>query len=549
MTLIAVLLAALVALQYGWVASLSELERQQMERTLRDSTNRFARQLEHQFEDLWYVFHMRTPLDPAQEFAEDYAEWLTISEFPELVASAYWIEYEYRLEGANVATADRFNIARISVAEARLEPVEEPPWLSLLLDPLIKSAETHRRQEFDEFDSFTATLADEGLAFVVAQTEFDSKSWAVVILRRDVLVEQFLPSLVREHFGADDERDYDVFIFDEADEDQVIYTSASNGWPAGAAPPDVVRHLDDFGGFERNLPGGGGRSLAVAVRHRAGSLETAVAQLRLRNLVFSFGVVLVLGASIVVLAAAARRTQRLAERQMEFVAGVSHELRTPIAAISSLSQNLADGLVEDLEEATLYGKSIHQENRRLANMVEGVLHFSAIRSGSYRYEMEPVNLQRVIDESLETLGPAELERFSPKVHVETDLPPLRGDARALETLVRNLVSNATKFSKAGGEIRLSVATVERRGNQEIELSISDSGRGIDGSELQQIFEPFFRGGGRTRGAARRLRARIESGQGDRRRSCRQSGGHEQPWRGQHVPRVLAHGRCATGGVG
>ena len=413
--LIAVLLAMLTALQYRWVAELSEFQRQQMERTSRASTNRFVRELDREFQDLWYAFRSRARRDAGEEIAEDYAEWAASFDFPELVASAYWITYESGPPGTDPAVADRFSIRQISVEDGRFDAVEWPPSLAVLRKALAETAQTHRRENFHESDSFTVMLGDQGLAFVVAQTDLDSKSWAVVMLRRGVLIEQFFPSLVQEHFGADEERRYNVRIFDEADEARVIYTSDPDASPAGAASPDLIRHLRDFGGFRRSRDDEGGRSLAVAVTHRAGSMEAAIGQLRRRNLGFSFGVVLVLGASIVALAVATRRAQRLAERQMEFVAGVSHELRTPIAGISSLSQNLADGVVQDLEQATQYGESIHQESRRLANMVEGVLHFSAIRSGRYRYEMRLVDLRTVVDKALEALDPAEIENLSLRV--------------------------------------------------------------------------------------------------------------------------------------
>lgn len=493
--LIVVLLAALTALQYGWIGELSEFERQRLERTLRASTNRFVRDLDGEFERLWYAFRVRRVRDAGDEIVEDYAEWVESFDFPELVAEAFWVGEEPGPAGADVAPAERLSIARISLQNGQFDPTEWPPWLSGLQDTLVDSANSHRGRNFHESDSFTAMLGDHGIAFVVAQTQRDAKSWAVVVLRRDVMVEEFLPALVRDHFGPDDERNYQVRIFDEADEGEgrVFFASDPDASPPGAASADLIQHLRNFGGFFRTRGEGGGRSLTVAVTHRAGSVDTAVAQLRRRNLGFSFGVVLVLGASVGVFAVAARRARRVAERQMEFVAGVSHELRTPLAGISSLSQNLADGVVQDPEHTARYGRAIHQESRRLANMVEGVLHFSAIRSGRYRYEMRTVDVRSLIDRVLEALDPAVAERLSPTVDVQEGLPPLRGDEKALQSVVRNLVSNAVKFSEESGEIRLSAAVVTRRGNREIELCVEDSGPGIDASELRHIFEPFFRG--------------------------------------------------------
>ena len=71
----------------------------------------------------------------------------------------------------------------------------------------------------------------------------------------------------------------------------------------------------------------------ILVKHRSGSLEAAVARVRNRNLAISFGALLLLAGSVLMIIVSTRRAQRLASQQMEFVAGVSHELRTPLASI------------------------------------------------------------------------------------------------------------------------------------------------------------------------------------------------------------------------
>src|SRR5262249_38693671 len=73
----------------------------------------------------------------------------------------------------------------------------------------------------------------------------------------------------------------------------------------------------------------------LIIKHRAGSLDAAVTNVRRRNLFISFGILLLLAASMVMIFISTRRAQRLAKQQMEFVAGVSHELRTPLAVICS----------------------------------------------------------------------------------------------------------------------------------------------------------------------------------------------------------------------
>jgi signal transduction histidine kinase len=75
----------------------------------------------------------------------------------------------------------------------------------------------------------------------------------------------------------------------------------------------------------------------MVISHRAGSLDTAVAQARRRNLLVSFGILSLLAFSTIIIIIISRRAQRLARKQMNFVAGVSHEFRTPLAVIHAVS--------------------------------------------------------------------------------------------------------------------------------------------------------------------------------------------------------------------
>src|SRR5262249_28013462 len=85
----------------------------------------------------------------------------------------------------------------------------------------------------------------------------------------------------------------------------------------------------------------------LRLTHRAGSLEAAVAFVRHRNLLTNFGILALLAVSIALLLQSARSAQRLARREMDFVAGVSHELRTPLAVIKSAAWSLTRGVVKD----------------------------------------------------------------------------------------------------------------------------------------------------------------------------------------------------------
>ncbi len=489
--LMTVLLGVLAVLQHRWVGELSEFERQQMERTLRASTGRFVRDFAREFEELRLTFHARRSRGVEDEIIQEYGEWAESFEFPSLLAEAYWVSDEADAE-TTVAGSTALRIQRVDLEEGRFSPAEWPALLRGLRGTLgnVERPEV-RRGSSRIAPAFSEPLNDELIAFVVPQEQLRRPGWAIAVLRRDVLVEQFIPFMVQEYFGPEDEREYDIWLVDAAHDAIPIYATNSALLRADVDSPDLRRSLAD----ERFRGGGTGLDWSVVVKHRAGSLAAAVGQSRQRNLSLSFGVLAVLSASILVLGVATRRAERLADRQMEFVAGVSHELRTPITGISSLSQNLADGVVQDVERVADYGRSINRESHRLANMVEGVLHFSAIRTGRYHYDLKPVDVGSIVASGIDVLDSSSTERLQIKRNIAADLPPVLGDSQALTSVVRNLVSNALKFSGENEEIEVStrLSSPEGPNGPEVEFCVEDRGRGIEKAEISQIFEPFYRG--------------------------------------------------------
>jgi len=232
----------------------------------------------------------------------------------------------------------------------------------------------------------------------------------------------------------------------------------------------------------------------LVVKHRAGSLEAAVASARRRNLAISFGILLLLGGSVGFIMLSSRRAQRLATQQMEFVAGVSHELRTPLAVICSAAENLADGVTRDRDQIKRYGGLIRDEGRRLTGMVEQVLEFAGAQSGRKSYELRPADLQQVIEDAITAwrLQPAEGD-FEIERKIAAHLPSVKADAAALSRAIQNLLSNATKYSGGSRRIGLSAESVKTANGEEVQIKVSDRGLGVAPSEQARIFEPFYRG--------------------------------------------------------
>ena len=272
----------------------------------------------------------------------------------------------------------------------------------------------------------------------------------------------------------------------------------------GGGPTTGVVTRETRGGNVFRGPGGGpggsggdGPRWTLHVLHRAGSLDIAVANARVRNLLVSFGVLLLLGASMGLVLVTTGRARRLAAQQLEFVAGVSHELRTPLAVIRSAAENLADGVVDDPKQVKRYGDVIAGEGRRLTHMVEQIMEFAGFESGRSTLDVSPVDLGGIIDDALRAAGPqvrehhGTIERRGP-----VDLPPVLVDAGAVSRSLQNLIVNALKYGGAPPAVVVEVKPTDP-GRRDIAVTVSDNGAGIAARDLPHIFEPFYRGGDAT----------------------------------------------------
>ena len=119
------------------------------------------------------------------------------------------------------------------------------------------------------------------------------------------------------------------------------------------------------------------RQWQLIAQHPSGSLGAAVGSWRRRNLAISLGLLSVLAGSLVLVFSVARRAERFAKLQMEFVAGVSHELCTPLAVISSAVENLADGVVENPKQIEEYAGILKDQGGRLERLLDQVLLFAS----------------------------------------------------------------------------------------------------------------------------------------------------------------------------
>ncbi len=227
----------------------------------------------------------------------------------------------------------------------------------------------------------------------------------------------------------------------------------------------------------------------LVVRHRAGSVDAAVAELRVKNLAVSFAILLLLGISMALIVMNSQRAQRLARLQVEFVAGVSHELRTPLAVISSAADNLTHGIIESKPQVKLYGTLIRNEARRLEGMMEHILEFA---SGQKKRTYDPklLSVPELIDSALSFCSSTIQEAgFTIEKNIAPDLAPVLAEEHGLLQCLQNLIINAVKY---GGEKRW-IGVDARMDSGSVLISVADLGIGIDPEDLPYLFDAFYRG--------------------------------------------------------
>jgi PAS domain S-box-containing protein len=176
------------------------------------------------------------------------------------------------------------------------------------------------------------------------------------------------------------------------------------------------------------------------------------------------------------------------EAKNEFLSRMSHELRTPLAAIMGFSDLLS---LTDLDERRdRWVGAILKASNHLLNLVNEVLDLSRIESGQLSISLEPVGLRPLLDEALELMRPLakghEVSLYGPA-------EPVGGyvfaDNQRLKQVVINLISNAIKYNRPGGEVRVSVETVAA---DRLRINVADTGDGLDEASQAKLFVPFER---------------------------------------------------------
>ena len=530
-----VLLGALGTLQYRWLGEVSEAERARMRDGLRARVSEFTQAFDGELTRTYSAFHVTSDqIGSGERVALEHAwnRWRAAAQAPGLIRDVY------------LAEGTAFESARLQRLDPARHTLETVAWPPDLKESLARAHQALPRVLGTTPATAPVLLSDtidaRIPALIIPVTRINATAVAdapltmlvdpggpgrvvIVVLDRAQMLHQLVEPLVARHFGQGSASEYLVTIASRDAAGTIVYNSSSATVETPAA--DVTAGMFDLradqlaaapGLFTAALPPPRSTRLAVTIvrkttagdaayrvdssepgawqvraRHRAGSLDAIVTASRRRNLAIGVGVLALLAASFALVIAAAQRQQRLARQQMEFVAAVSHELRTPLAVICSAGENLADGVVSERTQIQSYGSLIETEGRRLSDMVERVLQFAGISSGTMMRAHANVDVGAVINEAVGAVGVEARDRGVTVSVTTAALPPVVGDANALRSAMQNLIGNAVKYSESGGTVDVTAEPVHEGGI--VRIRVADRGIGIDAADLPHIFEPFYRG--------------------------------------------------------
>jgi signal transduction histidine kinase len=172
----------------------------------------------------------------------------------------------------------------------------------------------------------------------------------------------------------------------------------------------------------------------------------------------------------------------------EFLARMSHELRTPLNAIIGFSEMIREAMIGPLDTRYRgYGADINAAGRHLQNIINDILDISKIEGGRLELRDEAVSIAETIEASRRIVAAmAEAAGVALAVEIPAGLPLLRSDALRFRQILLNLMSNAVKFTPAGGRVHVS-AVIER---DSAVIAVADTGIGMKREDIAIALEPF-----------------------------------------------------------
>lgn len=191
--------------------------------------------------------------------------------------------------------------------------------------------------------------------------------------------------------------------------------------------------------------------------------------------------------------------RRLDRLRKDFIANVSHELRTPLSMLQGYAEALLDEFGDDPEQRRDLTEIIHDETLRMRRLVNSLLDLAQLESGQFQMNFAILDLVALVRRVVRKFQTLAIERgIELRLEVPVEPVAISGDADRLEQVFTNLVDNAIRHTKSGGNVRLDVGVSVQHAN----IRVSDTGSGIPEEDIPYIWERFYKADkARTRGSA------------------------------------------------
>lgn len=182
----------------------------------------------------------------------------------------------------------------------------------------------------------------------------------------------------------------------------------------------------------------------------------------------------------------AAKLEQVEIRRRELIGDISHELRTPLTAIKGSMEGLVDGVLPGNEETYM---GIYKEADRLQRLVSDLQELSRVEAGAFELDRKAIDVPDLLTATVERLK----MQFEEKgvllvVEIPDGLPQVQGDEDRIGQVLLNLVGNAMQYTPSGGEVKIKATHQD----DEISISVSDTGIGISPEHLEHLFTRFYR---------------------------------------------------------
>jgi two-component system sensor histidine kinase SenX3 len=194
---------------------------------------------------------------------------------------------------------------------------------------------------------------------------------------------------------------------------------------------------------------------------------------------------------VVILADDLTASYRVEATRRDFVANVSHELKTPIGAISLLAEAVEDA-ADDPDAVRRFAERMGVESSRLADLVSQIIDLSRLQADDPLAEPQVVDIDQVLHDAVDRCRVDAEQRGVTLTLASTHGVRVLGNARQLSTAVGNLVENAVVYSDPGARVVVAAHVRAHSDDDDVEITVSDTGIGISSADAERIFERFYR---------------------------------------------------------